>query len=436
MDAFSIVFILLIVTVLLYLGIVWCFGIGARSVQSFEARCARLCKGTPGFTFEEIEPFVFLGSKPCLPNHIMELKAHGIGAVLTLNESWELMLSGSVIEEDCGLAHRHLPTPDFFAPLDRDIMEAVIFIQRHAQRGVGVYVHCNAGRGRSAVCVICYLIWQHGIDAMEALAIVREHREIADLTSCCGRKCQWRAVLRFAERVKMVKHKSKEGAFSPSMYVKPKNMKPTAPLPGGAWGGDAELGVAKLGAIAHGVPHGGPKLGGALNGHAGAVEKIAPRVSKLAAQGSPVEIARAAATAARLAKASENHAAAAEASLDASQALAVAAQQVAKDASRIASSGSQIAADDVEFIATAVAGVAAAAVASVEAAEAASSCMPPPPPPLAAAPASPPPRPPSLGSSGGRRKPLNLPRPSPAEESFPYGEEPGDKLPGAVDRGG
>ena len=34
--------------------------------------------------------------------------------------------------------------------------------------GIGVYVHCNGGKGRSAVCVICYLarilaaIWFEG----------------------------------------------------------------------------------------------------------------------------------------------------------------------------------------------------------------------------------------------------------------------------------
>lgn len=52
----------------------------------------------------------------------------------------------------------YLPTIDFTPPRLEDIQRGVDFIQRHASGGRKVYVHCKAGRGRSATIVMCYLI--------------------------------------------------------------------------------------------------------------------------------------------------------------------------------------------------------------------------------------------------------------------------------------
>ena len=32
------------------------------------------------------------------------------------------------------------------------------FLERFVSKGIGVYVHCNGGKGRSAVCVICFMV--------------------------------------------------------------------------------------------------------------------------------------------------------------------------------------------------------------------------------------------------------------------------------------
>eukprot|EP01050_Picozoa_sp_SAG11_P003450 SAG11_NODE_194_length_12858_cov_28.436946_8_plen_131_part_00 len=43
------------------------------------------------FTATEIEPGLFLGSLPHMPEHLMKLRKDcGVSAVLTLNETWEL----------------------------------------------------------------------------------------------------------------------------------------------------------------------------------------------------------------------------------------------------------------------------------------------------------------------------------------------------------
>lgn len=53
-----------------------------------------------------------------------------------------------------------------------------------------VYVHCNAGRGRSAVVVLCYLMSTHGWTAEEAFEFVLAKRQIAKLTALCGTRPQ------------------------------------------------------------------------------------------------------------------------------------------------------------------------------------------------------------------------------------------------------
>lgn len=52
-----------------------------------------------------------------------------------------------------------IPTLDFIAtPTQENIQGAINFILRHRQLNNSVYVHCKAGRTRSATVVACYLI--------------------------------------------------------------------------------------------------------------------------------------------------------------------------------------------------------------------------------------------------------------------------------------
>ncbi len=51
-----------------------------------------------------------------------------------------------------------MPTIDFTHPKIEDVREAVAFIDQHAEKGGTVYVHCKAGRARSATVAICWLI--------------------------------------------------------------------------------------------------------------------------------------------------------------------------------------------------------------------------------------------------------------------------------------
>jgi hypothetical protein len=189
------------VVLLLYAIGIYLFGLPPRCAQRLESRIIRSFKAPKRWSFTEIEPLLFLGGLPRWPSHIEELRANGVGAVLSLNETWEMSLSPTCIREDCAMVHRQLPTPDFFAPEHRDVVEAVAFIQKHIRAGVGVYVHCNGGKGRSAVCVISYLIYAYAWTADEAYDFVRLKRNIAHLKALFGLRAQWRVIKRFERQL-------------------------------------------------------------------------------------------------------------------------------------------------------------------------------------------------------------------------------------------
>lgn len=63
------------------------------------------------------------------------------------------------------------------APSQRHIEKGVHFIQENVKRDEGsVYVHCKAGRSRSATLVACYLIAQYDWSPEEAIEFIKEKR--------------------------------------------------------------------------------------------------------------------------------------------------------------------------------------------------------------------------------------------------------------------
>lgn len=163
-----------------------------------------------------VDDAVYIGALPKLPEQLDALrKDHRVSAVVTLNEAWELpfylaiagimdkkvakprgVLHGTSEDEEqlSSVSWCHLPTVDFNAPSLSDIRTGVEWMKDHTAAGHRVYVHCNAGRGRSAVIVICYLMATTGCTSAEAYELLSAKRRIATLTALCGTRPQWRAV--------------------------------------------------------------------------------------------------------------------------------------------------------------------------------------------------------------------------------------------------
>ncbi len=78
--------------------------------------------------------------------------------------------------ERAGIEQFRMPTIDFTHPHIDDVEAAVKFIADHAQSGGSVYVHCKAGRARSATVACCWLIEARGMSATEAQATLLQHR--------------------------------------------------------------------------------------------------------------------------------------------------------------------------------------------------------------------------------------------------------------------
>jgi len=74
-----------------------------------------------------------------------------------------------------GIEQFRMPTPDYVSPQYEDVAKGVAFIEQKIAEGKKVFVHCKAGRGRSATLVACYLV-KHGATPDEAQELLTSKR--------------------------------------------------------------------------------------------------------------------------------------------------------------------------------------------------------------------------------------------------------------------
>ncbi|HYG73556.1 MAG TPA: dual specificity protein phosphatase family protein [Planctomycetota bacterium] len=114
-----------------------------------------LCRIVPGRRWWDwVDESVLLGALP-LNSDVAELKRIGITGVINTCCEYRGPVNAY---ESAGIQELYLPTIDFTPPSSVDIASGVEFIKQQVARGGKVYVHCKAGRGRSATIVMCYLI--------------------------------------------------------------------------------------------------------------------------------------------------------------------------------------------------------------------------------------------------------------------------------------
>ncbi len=69
-----------------------------------------------------------------------------------------------------------VPMTDFVHPTIEQIVPAVDFLDQCLSEGRNVYVHCRAGKGRSATVVMCWLVSRAGMTPMQAQKYLQAKR--------------------------------------------------------------------------------------------------------------------------------------------------------------------------------------------------------------------------------------------------------------------
>ena len=122
--------------------------------------------------WDTIEPNVMLGARP-LRADVARLDHLGVRGVINMCQEYRGPID---LYQQHGIEQLWLPTIDFQPPSLTHVIQGVEFLQAKVSRQETVYVHCKAGRGRSATIVLCWLIQYRGMTAQQAQAKLLECR--------------------------------------------------------------------------------------------------------------------------------------------------------------------------------------------------------------------------------------------------------------------
>lgn len=124
--------------------------------------------------WDAVDDRVILGARP-FRRDAARLRELGVTGVVNMCEEY----AGPVAEyADLQIEQLWLPTTDFQHPPAEFVESGAAFIEQHARAGGCVYVHCKAGRARSATIVLWWLVRYRQmtpLDAQRLLITVRPH---------------------------------------------------------------------------------------------------------------------------------------------------------------------------------------------------------------------------------------------------------------------
>lgn len=131
----------------------------------------------------KISDEIYLGAMP-LKNwdHLNKIHELGIKAILSVNEDHELedqFLAKPVKSfdwKDRNIKYLKIATPDLEPIETSKLAMAVDFVVQQVDLGNRVYIHCTAGRGRSASVAICSLVKIKGYSLEKSIALVKQCR--------------------------------------------------------------------------------------------------------------------------------------------------------------------------------------------------------------------------------------------------------------------
>ncbi|XP_044263645.1 phosphatidylglycerophosphatase and protein-tyrosine phosphatase 1 [Tribolium madens] len=136
--------------------------------------------------FDRIDDNVILGALPFPSLTRRLLEEENVKGVISMNEDYELFLANNGKRWNAyGVEFLQLATTDIFAtPCQQKLNDGVSFIYRvvNKEPELGepkkptVYVHCKAGRTRSATLVGCYLIKRYNWTPEQAVRHMQDKR--------------------------------------------------------------------------------------------------------------------------------------------------------------------------------------------------------------------------------------------------------------------
>lgn len=124
--------------------------------------------------WDRVDTHCILGAVP-LGNDPDRLRELGVTGVINMCEEYAGPLQHY---QRLGIEQLWLPTTDFHHPSKQMVIQGAEFLERHKQQGGQVYVHCKAGRARSATIVLWWLVRFGGLtpqQAQQELQRVRPH---------------------------------------------------------------------------------------------------------------------------------------------------------------------------------------------------------------------------------------------------------------------
>lgn len=143
-----------------------------------------------GIWWNQIDPMMILGAIPLHNLNHMELlkKGEGVGAILSILEDFELAPNfcfQPVTKEDWeanGIRFLQVPAEDSHGVSSAKIQQCLDYIDQCHRDGLRVYVHCKAGKGRSASVVLSYLARHNPKPELQRMyAHLKSLREEVDL---------------------------------------------------------------------------------------------------------------------------------------------------------------------------------------------------------------------------------------------------------------
>ncbi|XP_072379733.1 phosphatidylglycerophosphatase and protein-tyrosine phosphatase 1 isoform X1 [Diabrotica undecimpunctata] len=143
-------------------------------------------KLSPRQWYNRIDDVVILGALPFKSLTKELIEKENVKAVVSMNEDYELFLANDAKSwSKEGVEFLQLATTDIFAtPCQSKLVEGVKFINKFVQNreivdgvsSTSVYVHCKAGRTRSATLVGCYLMHRYKWTPERAIEHMKEKR--------------------------------------------------------------------------------------------------------------------------------------------------------------------------------------------------------------------------------------------------------------------